>query len=359
MRRLLLCALLLMSALTVSPVHAWGGAVWYVDDDGVCGGRKPCYPHPQDAVNSAKPGDTIRVYPGTYGSRFTDCSDCYSPNDKVAPALIVYRDRLTIEAVDRNPARTVIEATHDYWSNPIAVQNSTAGAVNSVAAPNAVSIIASGVVLKGFTVRRPYIDETVQPIGQNTILIGGLYQDYGLNGETLPGFRGNTVTGCVLGGGDRQSVNGVTIWHSADNVIAGNTIKEPMKEAINIYDGWSNAGVSLPWPSKGNRVYSNRVIPGPISLSDQAVFVGAWHEGGQEPYNWTDNSGTLVYRNDCGGMGLFTAYSRGKKEFSGNTNVGWTGYCQASGYIFRGGPTPQEKCEQLSGASKVQAGPPP
>jgi hypothetical protein len=365
MRRLLLFAVMFTLALTVSPVYAARGTVLYVDDDlsAGCGGKTPCYPHPQDAVNAAQPGDTIRVYPGTYGSRVSkDCG--YEPcncSDSFAPALIVYKNRLILEAIDRNPANTVIEATHKCWSNPSRpeigrkgpVEVSTAGGVNPIfgSAPNAVSIIASGVVLRGFTVLRPYIDFT-PPTGHDTILIGGLYQGYGkVEGETL-GFRGNTVSGCVMGG-----VDGVAIWHSADNTIAGNRIKEPVREAISIYDGWSDAEVGLPSPSTGNRVYGNRIIPGTYNPKAQAVFVGAWNQEGPTGKR-TNNSGTLVYRNDCGGMGLFTAYSDRKKEFYDNTNVGWTGYCQASGYSFRGGPRPTDRCE-TSGVSKLQVGPPP
>jgi hypothetical protein len=349
---------MLILALTASPLYAAGGTVRYVDDDGRCDGKTPCYLHPQDAVNAAKPGDTIKVYPGTYGSRVSECPwpDC-NCNDNHAPALIVYKNRLIIEAVDRNPAKTVIQATHECWSHPWAVRASTAGNVIPVfgTAPNAVSIIASDVVLKGFTVLRPY---SASAGGHNTILIGGLYQGYGSHGETLLGFHGNTLFGCVLGGGLPQSVDGVTIWHSADNTIADNTIKDPQGAAISIHDGSSDGEVLLSFPSTGNRVYGNRIVddPGTPNPEHQAVFVGAWNPDGVTPAR-TDNTGTRVYRNDCGGMGLHTAYSDGKKEFYSNTNVGWMGYCQASGYSFSGSPPPTERCE-TSGVSMLQVGPP-
>jgi len=38
----------------------------YVDDDGECGHLTPCYKLIQDAINEAKEGSTIIVYPGTY-----------------------------------------------------------------------------------------------------------------------------------------------------------------------------------------------------------------------------------------------------------------------------------------------------
>ena len=72
----------------------------YVDDDGVCGGNTPCDLHPQDAVNAAIAGDTISVYPGTYGSRNYPNGNC---NDTDAPALIVYKENLTIQATGNSP----------------------------------------------------------------------------------------------------------------------------------------------------------------------------------------------------------------------------------------------------------------
>ena len=92
--------------------------------------RQLDFTHPQDAVNAAAPGDKILVYPGIYGSRqYTSPTPPHwsAPNDQYAPALIVYKDELTIKAVDPDPANTTIETTHDYWSNPVAIQASTGG----------------------------------------------------------------------------------------------------------------------------------------------------------------------------------------------------------------------------------------
>ena len=98
MKKLLTLAMVLSALLIAVPVSADPG-ILYVDDDGLCGGNLPCYTHPQDAVNDANPGDTILVHPGTYGSRrYTSPTPPHwsAPNDQYAPALIVYKNGLTM-----------------------------------------------------------------------------------------------------------------------------------------------------------------------------------------------------------------------------------------------------------------------
>jgi len=127
---------ILLLVIAFSPQSAKADpSTLYVDAAGLCGGNSPCSLHPQDAVNAANPSDTILVYPGTYDSRYFVCDPVYptwcAPNDNWAPALIVYKDGLTIKSVE-GPANTIIQSTHNFWSNAIAVQNSTAGGIAGV-----------------------------------------------------------------------------------------------------------------------------------------------------------------------------------------------------------------------------------
>lgn len=371
MRILSIITLALLVALAATPAGA-AGATLYVDDDGLCGNKSPCYVHPQDAVNDANPGDTIRVYPGHYISRqYTAIPPHYSLNDQFAPPLIVYKDGLTIRAVDNNPANTVIHATHAVWSNPVAIQASTGGIWNGAqyidagvnptfgSAPNAISIIANGVTIDGFTVRR---SDAPNAGGHDAILIGGLYAGYGMHGETL-GFGGNTVRNCVIDGGGGPARSGVWVWHSTDNLITRNTIVDPLAAAIALYDGYSDAEVGLAPTSTGNRIQGNTVIDDPATWGmGQGVFVGAWNTEG--PLGaWTNNAGTRVTANDLGGLAVVTGYSWGDKRFAGNRNVSQYQAFFADDYFFPpegGPPMSAQQREMLVGRmSALRLGPPP
>lgn len=290
----------------LSPLPAQ--TTWTVDDDGV-DFPGASFSHPQDAVNAAAPGDIIKVYPGVYGTR--EAPDMRPPhwtypNDFLAPALIVYRNGLTIEAVDPDPAKTVIQSTHYNWSNPVAIQWSTGGVWNAAegkyigagvnpvsgTAPNTIALIASDVVIRGFTLRCP-------PLAWNTagVMIGGLYAGYGGDGEAL-GFGNNTVEGCVF----QDAWHAVYIWHSSGNSIVHNTVEtlSALTEhwaAISIYDGSDDAQIALGFPSENNLIASN-------VLANKGIAVGVWG-----PSTRTSNAGTVVCCNTATMVGV--TYSNG------------------------------------------------
>jgi len=304
---------------------------WTVDDDLVeCPSAD--FLHPQDAVNAANPGDLILVYPGTYGSRiFTTKPPHWGFNDQYAPALIVYKDGLTIQAVNPDPAITVIETTHDWWSNPVAIQASTGGVWDGSqyvgagvyptfgTAPNAVAIIASNVTIQGFMLRKPYMGVAWGGFWNTAgVMIGGLYA--GDPGHL--GADGNTVKNCVF----ENVWHAVYIWHSSSNKILNNKV-EPLGSstghwaAIEIYDGYNADQINLGYTSKYNKIINN-------TIADKGIFVGAW-----DPPIWTDNTGTKVNGNQATSLG--TGYSSGSKVFSGNNVDSYWAY-QASDYKFPG-----------------------
>jgi len=324
---------LLVGLLIPSLAAADSPTTWTVDDDGVeC--PTADFTHPQDAVNAASPGDTIMVYPGTYGSRvYTSPTPPHysAPNDQYAPALIVYKDGLTIEAVDPDPSKTVIQTTHDYWSNPVAIQASTGGTWDGSnyvgagvypiggTAPNAVDIIASDVTISGFTLRKPFMEVAWYGFWNTAgVMIGGLYagDPYHL------GSDGNTVRNCVF----EDVWHAVYIWHSSNNMIVNNTVK-PLGDvtghwaAIEIYDGYNYAQINLGYTSKYNKIINN-------TIADKGIFVGAW-----APSIWADNTGTKVHGNKATSIG--TGYSYGSKVFSGNVCASYW-YDNASDFKFPG-----------------------
>jgi len=294
-----LATLFLLPVLLLTvPVSADPGTL-YVDAAGSCGGNSPCYLHPQDAVNAANPGDTIRVYPGTYGERVytSPKPPHWGPSDQYAPALIVFRDGLTIEAVDPDPSKTVIQTVYNWWVNKAlpgggggSIEHSTGCLWNSAAkvwdgdcvrpnfgtAPNAIAVIASNVVIRGFTLHRPF-DFTSGTYNTAGVMIGGLYA-----GDTAHlGSDNNVVENCVFS----DVWHAVYIWHSSGNVIKNNIVAALATDhwaAISTYDGYSDAQITLGHPSENNLISHN-------TLANKGIALGAW-----APPTWTSNAGSEV-----------------------------------------------------------------
>jgi hypothetical protein len=287
MRTRILCAVFVGLLLVAVPVQGYS-ATLYVDARGGCGGNKPCYTHIQDAVNAAGPFDTILVYPGRYGSRhYTSPAPAHraGPADEWAPALMVYKNGLTIRAVDLDPALTIIETKHPWWSNSVAVQASTGGtwdgrrykgaglSPSCRTAPHAVIIVANDVTIDGFTIRRPFDRRTGDV---ECIMIDGLYTDSEVT-STRTVFSGNTIRNCVIGYSDfsQRITAGIAIWHSYNNVIINNSIYDPRKAGINIYDDEARDVTSASTDKAGNIAVGN-IIVGDVHTANPvtAIFIG-------------------------------------------------------------------------------------
>jgi hypothetical protein len=329
----------------------------YVDDNSICDSYIPCYSHPQDAVNDASAGDTIIVYPGTYGSRqYTTAPPHWSSNDKWAPALIVYKDNLTIQAVDTNPANTVIQTTHNLWSNPVAIQASTGGTwdgsqyvgagVNPTGgtSPNGVIVIANGVIIEGFTIISTYGGDSGDPgANPNTagVFIGGLFA----GDRDRYGISGTTVRNCILSGH-----SGVRLWKAPDTTLEGNTIDNyqtlvspgttPVGAGIMVWDGWCD-NPSYPvgggWcegpnvGSAGLQIIDNDVT---TYFSAQGISLGGYYDDDGDAL--MDQSNLFIHDNtiDSTGHGVTFWGSGGINKFMTciNTVLVPSGYDQVANW---------------------------
>lgn len=312
---------LVLCMLLPFPTPARAQGTVYVDDDGACGGNSPCYLHPQDAVNAASPGDTILVYPGTYDSRWFQCP--WAPNcscsDVWSPTVIVYKDNLTIKAVDPDPAETVLQATHTCWSNAIAVQNSTNGGVTGIGgwAPNVVVVVANNATIEGFTFHRPFNCANTNDCFWNT---AGVF--IGSKGAGYQDFLGHADGALVQNNIFSNVWHAVYIWHSQHNSIVWNTVEALGNTghwaAIEAYDGYSDAQMGWESLSRYNNISCN-------TLADKGIGLGAWAPATLR----TDNVGTLVCGNTTTQVGF--SYSDGQKVVGCNSATHWT--YEASGVV--------------------------
>ena len=288
----------------------------------------------QRAVNLANPGDYIYVEPGTFGSNqvttainppagYTPPSPHWGPNDQYSPALIVGKDNLTLIAMDSSgtpgdgSGDVIIQSTHDYWSNAVAVQASTGGTwdgtkyvgatVNPTngTSPSGVIIVADNVTLQGFTIYRPY-GIYASYFNCPGVLIGGLYAGDSYYPVNDP-VSGAQILDNAMGSVGNEVWHGVYIWESDDNLVQGNNITaNPVGHwaGISIYDG----DVAPPNTSTGNIIDDNTINAG-ISVGTSAG---------------TDNSGTQITDNTISTASNILLYYSDSSDVvvSGNTLMG-------------------------------------
>ena len=304
MKRLLILTLVLAMFLVAVPANADDPTTWLVDDDGVeCPDAN--FTHPQDAVNAANPGDTILVCPGIYsGRRFTSpVPPHWGPGDQYAPALIVYKDGLTIKATDSDPSKTVIQTTYNFWVNPAkcnssgctggggSIEHSTGCIWNPTTKvwdddpatpgdcvrptfgtpPNGVTIIANNVTVEGFTILSTYPGDN--PSGYpNTAgaFVGALYA----GDRNAYGISGTTIRNCVVKGH-----SGVRIWKAPNTTVEGCTIYNDdapigiVQPALEVWDGYlegPNVG------STGLQVLNNEIT---TFYGGAGISLGGYYNG--------------------------------------------------------------------------------
>lgn len=307
-------------------------SVVWVDDDWagtVCGDSiggylfgYDAFAHVQDGVNGVTVGGMVNVYPGTYDSRHFDCS--WSPNcscsDTLAPALIVYKDGITVKALDPNPANTVIQSTHTCWSNAIAVENSTRRGVTGISGwtPNASVIVAKNTTIEGFTFHRPFNCPNIYDCFYNTagVMIGG-------KGAGYDDFLGRTYGNIVRNNVFEDVWHGVYIWRSSYNRILNNTVKAlgdgtQHWAGISIYDGSEDVTADTLKQSRHNQINGNH-------LADKGIAVGSWP-------GLTVNSNTAIEDDTCTSIGITYSNSNDfmvkRNHVSGSTGSGiWTYAC--------------------------------
>ncbi|MFP4054680.1 MAG: right-handed parallel beta-helix repeat-containing protein, partial [Phycisphaerae bacterium] len=230
-------------------------------------------PSIQRAVNAAGEGWTIHVAPGIYDSqRFTETPGHWSQNDQYAPALVLYKDGQIIQAHDGSGVAgdgvddVVVQSTHGFWSNSVAIQRATGGlwdgsqyvgaGVNpdGGSAPNAITLVASNVTIDGFTLHRPSISPNVHDDFWNTaavmigeLALGAAYTQFGDAG----GVSGNVITNNYVS----DAWHAVLIRDSYDNLVQGNVaeLTDTGHWAAMGIGGEASTGVG----STGNQVIDN------------------------------------------------------------------------------------------------------
>jgi uncharacterized repeat protein (TIGR01451 family) len=246
----------------------------------------------QRGINAATAGNTVNVCPGTYDPQ-VDIAVPGWGGTYPAQGIVVWKNNLTIRAVNPDPSKTIIQNTLGAWMDWWRIQYLTGGVFTSStptlaggfnpgtsASPNAIMIVASGVTIDGFTIHA-HVATPSSGYNGSGILIGGVAP----GDPNSLGADNNTVKNCVFS----DVWQAVYIWHSSGNDILNNRVEALGNTGhwagISIYDGYISEQINLGYPSKNNVIRGNTLV-------DKGISIGAW-----QPPIPTDNSGTKVVGN--------------------------------------------------------------
>jgi parallel beta-helix repeat protein len=218
----------------------------------------------QQAVDAAKPGDTVRIAPGTYTEN------------------VVVNKQLTITAISGRPTVQAADPSKDVFllSSPgVHIDGLTiTGGASGVEIQGVSNCVVTNVVAQD-NVRGVYLANSTQSEISNSNLAGNGYGVYGdgssnntLSSNVATGEKGNGNTlgdGIFLNYGDSNTVTrnnlsanhvfGISLYSSTRNVISNNTINDNDRVGIRLGPGSNDNTVTF------NTIARNSVIPQPVA----------------------------------------------------------------------------------------------
>jgi len=324
------CTLLLVAAFLARGIRAQERGIIFVALDGVCGGMLPCHAHPQDAVDAASDGDTIKL---AYG-RYTRVSTRAAPDGYPHPpvnGLITQMAFISRTLTLRGGYTTTNWIDYDPVANPTTLDAEGQGRV---------------LFITGASVGHPgqAISPTIEGLritGGNAHRLGGhQWGNVGGGGYVLnaaPWVIRNQVfdNAADFGGGmylagSSATLRGNTLFSNTGSMRGG---------GLGLHD--SHASLS------GNVVLSNTAVSGgglylhgsDVTLNGNSVTANAAHEYGGGLYVlWSDAvlDGNILWSNTAfsgGGLHLYGSSAALRNDVIADNRAGGSG----SGICIRHG----------------------